>query len=236
MTNTERILAIARKEIGTRENPAGSCNVKYNTWYYGTPVSNPKLWWCVVFVQWVYEQAGLTLPHLTASCSSLLSWYKAYEPECIVKKPVPGDLVIFDWPNTNAKTDHIGIVEYCKGNELITIEGNTGIGGSKESNGGQVMRRNRNKKYVVAYIRPRQLEDDMDINKFIAELTPEQAYKIYTMATDYMQRLPLPVNWNAKEQLAKAVKDGITDGTRPMCPASRLEVALMADRVKEAHK
>lgn len=76
----------------------------------------------------------------------------------------------------------------------------------------------------------------MDINQFIKDLTPEQAYKIYTKATDYMQKLPLPVNWNAKEQLAQAVKNGITDGTRPMCPASRLEVALMADRVKEANK
>lgn len=76
----------------------------------------------------------------------------------------------------------------------------------------------------------------MDINKFISELTPEQAYKIYTKATDYMQRLPLPVNWNAKEQLDKAVAHGITDGARPMCPASRLEVALMADRAKGANK
>lgn len=234
MTNTERILSIARKEIGTHDDGHGK--VKYNTWYYGHPVSGNGFAWCVVFVQWVFEQAGLTLPHLTASCSSLLSWYKAYEPDCVVKRPAPGDLVIFDWPNTNAKTDHIGIVESVRGSELVTIEGNTGIGGKNESNGGQVMRRNRNKKYVVAYIRPRQLEDDMDINKFIAELTPEQAYKIYTMATDYMQRLPLPVNWNAKEQLAKAVKDGITDGTRPMCPASRLEVALMCDRAKGVGK
>lgn len=234
MTNTERILNIARKEIGTHDDGHG--NVKYNTWYYGHPVSGNGFAWCVVFVQWVFEKAGLTLPHLTASCSSLLSWYKAYEPDCVVKRPAPGDLVIFDWPNTNAKTDHIGIVESVRGSELVTIEGNTGIGGKNESNGGKVMRRNRNMKYVVGIIRPRQLEDEMDINQFIKDLTPEQAYKIYTKATDYMQRLPLPVNWNAKEQLAKAVKDGITDGTRPMCPASRLEVALMADRVKEANK
>lgn len=234
MTNTERILAVARKEIGVRENPAGSGNVKYNTWYYGRPVSGSGFAWCVVFCQWAYEQAGLSLPRLTASCSSLLAWYKAYEPECIVKKPVPGDLVIFDWPNTSARTDHIGIVEYAKGNELITIEGNTSI--ANDSNGGRVMRRNRNKKYVVAYIHPRQLEDTMDINTFIAEMTPEQAYKIYSKACDHMARQPLPVNWNAKEQLAKAVKDGITDGTRPMCPMTRLEGALMADRAKGGGK
>lgn len=229
MTNAERILQIARKEVGTRENPKG--NVKYNTWYYGHPVSGNNLAWCCVFVQWVYERAGLTLPYLTASCGLLLNWYKAHEIDCITKNPVPGDLVIFDWPNTNARTDHIGIVESVKVNELITIEGNTGIG--NDSDGGRVMRRNRNKKYVVAYIHPRQLEDEMNVDDFIKQLTDKQAYEIYSKATNYMAKLPLPTNWNAKEQLDMAIKDGITDGSRPMCPMNRLEGALMADRASK---
>ena len=35
----ETILALARKELGTAESPAGSNHVKYNTAYYGREVS-----------------------------------------------------------------------------------------------------------------------------------------------------------------------------------------------------
>lgn len=35
MATAEKILEIARSQIGTRESPANSDNVKYNTAYYG---------------------------------------------------------------------------------------------------------------------------------------------------------------------------------------------------------
>ena len=35
MATAEKILEIARSQIGTRESPANSDNVKYNTVYYG---------------------------------------------------------------------------------------------------------------------------------------------------------------------------------------------------------
>ena len=72
--------------------------------------------------------------------------------------------------------------------------------------------------------------EDMDIGKLIAEATPEQAYKLYSKAMTYLATQPLPVSWNAGEQLDAAVKDGITDGTRPMMPCTRLEAALMVER------
>ena len=51
MTEKE-LLRIATAEIGTKENPAGSNKVKYNTWYYGREVSGKAYPWCMVFVQW----------------------------------------------------------------------------------------------------------------------------------------------------------------------------------------
>ncbi len=39
MATAEKILEIARSQIGTRESPANSDNVKYNTVYYGREVS-----------------------------------------------------------------------------------------------------------------------------------------------------------------------------------------------------
>ena len=58
MATAEKILEIARSQIGTRESPANSDNVKYNTAYYGREVSG-KYPWCAVFVWWVFREAGL---------------------------------------------------------------------------------------------------------------------------------------------------------------------------------
>ena len=54
-TQTARkALAIAAAEVGVKESPAGSNNVKYNTWYYGHAVSGSAYPWCMVFMAWVF--------------------------------------------------------------------------------------------------------------------------------------------------------------------------------------
>ena len=79
MATAEKILEIARSQIGTRESPANSDNVKYNTAYYGREVSG-KYPWCAVFVWWVFREAGA--PELyygggeTAYCPTLMSFHK----------------------------------------------------------------------------------------------------------------------------------------------------------------
>ena len=72
MTEKE-LLRIASAEIGTKENPAGSNKVKYNTWYYGRAVSGKAYPWCMVFVQWVFDRAGIAVPIKTASCAAQCS-------------------------------------------------------------------------------------------------------------------------------------------------------------------
>ena len=76
MTEKE-LLRIATAEIGTKENPAGSNKVKYNTWYYGRAVSGKAYPWCMVFVQWVFDRAGIAVPIKTASCGTLLNAAKS---------------------------------------------------------------------------------------------------------------------------------------------------------------
>ena len=49
-----KLIAIAEAEIGTKESPAGSNNVKYNTWFYGKAVSGDWAAWCAVFVCWCF--------------------------------------------------------------------------------------------------------------------------------------------------------------------------------------
>lgn len=154
MTTGKQIVSIAAAEIGVKESPPDSNRVKYNAWYYGRNVSGSAYPWCMAFVQWVYAQAGAALPCKTASCGSLLNWYRANAPERIVDKPVPGCVVIFDFPG-GYDTDHTGIFESESGDYITTIDGNTGT--TNEANGGAVMRRTRPKKNVRAYIVPEAL-------------------------------------------------------------------------------
>lgn len=148
------VLNIARGEIGTKESPRNSNNVKYNTWYYGRAVSGSAYPWCVAFVQWCFDKAGAKLPYHTASCTALLNWYKAHDPDRVVKDPKAGDIVIYAFSATNL---HIGIIENVGAGTVTSIEGNTSLG--NDSNGGEVMRRIRSKAFVKAYIRPKVEEE-----------------------------------------------------------------------------
>jgi len=62
-------VAKALSEAGTKESPANSNNVKYNTWYYGKAVTGSAYPWCAVFVSWVLSSAGGSAFH-TAPAST----------------------------------------------------------------------------------------------------------------------------------------------------------------------
>lgn len=148
MASVKELLAIAVKQIGITEWPKNSNKVKYNTWYYGREVSGSDYPWCMAFVQWCYNEAQMKLPYKTASCSALLNWYREHHPECVVSKPEPGDVVIYDF-------GHTGIVESAAVGKITAIEGNTSAGSSgSQDNGGGVYRRTRSTSCVRAFIRP----------------------------------------------------------------------------------
>jgi len=54
LITADMIVAKAESQLGTKENPAGSNKVKYNTWYYSKEVSGSAYPWCMVFVSWVF--------------------------------------------------------------------------------------------------------------------------------------------------------------------------------------
>ena len=153
MATVERVLDIARRELGIKESPADSNNVKYNTWYYGREVSGPAYPWCMVFVQWCFAQVGVPLPLRTASCGALMNAAKKAGRWVAVGRYVkqndfrPGDVVIYDFPG-GAATDHCGIVEKVSLTGVTAIEGNTSQAGS-QSNGGMVCRKNRPYSQIV---------------------------------------------------------------------------------------
>ena len=150
MATVSELLDIARRQIGTRESPPKSNNVRYNTWYYGREVSGSAYPWCMVFVQWVFDQARVKLPIRTASCGALMR--SAQSAGCWVTKGYqPGDVVIYDFPG-GAKTDHCGIVESVDGTYISAIEGNTSS--TSDADGGAVERRARKFAQIVGAVRP----------------------------------------------------------------------------------
>ena len=152
MTKNE-ILALAKKEVGTKEIPAGSNKVKYNTWFYGKEVSGDAYPWCCVYQSWLFKDTNLIKK--TASCSDLLDW--CIRNGLIVTDPQPGDLVFMKFGSTSRPTNHIGLCTdaepWAKQKKVRTNEGNTSV--TSNDNGGCVMERVRSKSQIVAFARPK---------------------------------------------------------------------------------
>ena len=237
MPTGKDVLAVAVKELGTKEYPANSNRVKYNTWYYGKEVSGAAYPWCMAFVQWCYAQAGIPLPLKTASCGALLRWYQEHDPACIVKEPVVGCIVIFDFPG-GAATDHTGLFESRTNSTVTTIDGNTGT--TSDANGGAVMRRTRSISYAKpVYIKPRAIwnEEDLDMTKaeFLKSLTDDEAREIVEKANRAASKLP-PSDY-AKDACRRGIESGLfTDGDHdglvdnPQAYMKRQELATVLDR------
>lgn len=150
MATVSELLDIARRQIGVKESPPNSNNVRYNTWYYGREVNGKAYPWCAVYVAWVFDQAGVKLPIRTASCGALMR--SAQSAGCWVTGDYrPGDVVIYDFPG-GAKTDHCGIVESVDGTYISAIEGNTSS--ASDADGGAVERRARKFSQIVGAVRP----------------------------------------------------------------------------------
>ena len=141
----DKALAKAKNQIGVKESPYGSNDVKYTDWY---GMIGP---WCAMFCTWCFELSAQDLGK--DSPSFVRGSYYAYVPYIlsdakagrrglsITGDPKPGDLALYDWER-DGEFDHIGIFEkWVGGRTFNAIEGNTST--SSNSNGGEVMRRQR---------------------------------------------------------------------------------------------
>lgn len=154
MATATQILEKAKSYIGTKENPANSNNVIFNTNYYGRSVSGASYPWCAVFIWDIFRMCNAS--HLfyggkkSAYTPTIAQYYK--DNKQWHSSPAIGDLVFYQW-SSYTRICHMGIVESVNSNGTITvIEGNTSVG--NDTNGGSVMRRTRPTTYVRGYGRP----------------------------------------------------------------------------------
>ena len=141
-TVRDQALKTAQGQLGYKENPNGSNNNKFGSWY-GCNYQP----WCAMFVTWCFEEGTDT-----GSPSFARGSYYAYVPYVVsdarngrrglnvTSAPIPGDLVCYDW-GYDGTFDHIGIFAGGTATSFHAIEGNTSSG--NQSNGGQVMDRSR---------------------------------------------------------------------------------------------
>ena len=142
-TLREAALQKAISQIGITEDPPNSNNNKYGSWY-GINYQP----WCAMFVTWCFEMCGDSPSFVRGSRYSYCPYVVADARAAkyglrTTDDPIPGDVVVYDW-SYDTVYDHIGIFEKWVGNGVFhAIEGNTSY--SSNSNGGEVMRRERSK-------------------------------------------------------------------------------------------
>lgn len=146
----DKVIQLAKSQIGVREIPHGSNLQKYGVWYgmNGVP-------WCAIFVSWCFHKAGVPLPVIQSKAPSggaYCPYFEHYARKVGQWHTVPkrGDLALFHFGNKLAI--HIGIVDQVKGNSFTSIEGNTSV--SSNDNGGSVMLRPRNISQCRGFFRP----------------------------------------------------------------------------------
>lgn len=145
-------LAEAKKWVGTKESPAGSNRVIFSDWY---GMIGP---WCAMYVTWCYTKAGAK--HFDknkarwAYCPFMLNDARNQRNGLTVipkDKAQPGDIVLFSWKQDGV-ANHVGMLTTTvKNGNFKSIEGNTSF--SNNSNGGEVMIRDRNTSQVIAFVR-----------------------------------------------------------------------------------
>lgn len=108
----------------------------FSEWYIGNYADHPG-WnqytpWCACFLSWAADQKKASIdgdpPRFADVDRGMASFKKSGKwrnPNDEVNKPIPGDYVFFDWDG-GTDPDHVGAVLCVDGNQLYTIEGNSG--------------------------------------------------------------------------------------------------------------
>jgi hypothetical protein len=143
-----RVLEVAASQIGVMEEPPGSNRGPKVDQYLSAVGLDPTTGsfpWCAAFVYWCFAQAGKALNRenpVICTAQVLDHWRKAGErgvrrvlqPEAVNNPALvkPGQIFVIA---TGAGNGHTGLVERTSGGKLVTIEGNTNVGGSREGIG-----------------------------------------------------------------------------------------------------
>lgn len=156
MTAIDRLISVARADIGATESPPGSNRTKFGEWYGWNGVP-----WCVIAQAYWFNKAELSYAFFgggrTASCGTLYQWYKAQGLTVHVEEAQPGDIALLNF-HGGTEAEHCGLVIEAGNGWVRTIEGNTSEAQS-QSNGGMVCEKVRLYRNIVGVCRPMYKEE-----------------------------------------------------------------------------
>lgn len=210
-----KVIELARADIGYTESPANSNMTKFGEWYgmNGQP-------WCVMALAFWFNEAGERMAFFgggkTASCSILLRWYREQELTVDKQNVQAGDIVILNFSGT-VEPQHCGLVTHVErsGGSILyikTIEGNTTSGDTSQDNGGMVCEKVRYPRQVVGVCRP-QYQPEPDT---VDDITWHWAKK--------------DIRWCMEHGLMQGYPDG---SFQPDRPVTRAELAAVLRRLEE---
>ena len=107
----------------------------FSEWYIGNYADHPG-WnqytpWCGCFLSWAADQKKASIDGKPPRFANVDDGMKRFQDGSYGQwrdsgtTPIPGDYVFFDW-DRDSDPDHVGAVLCVDGNQLYTIEGNSG--------------------------------------------------------------------------------------------------------------
>ena len=157
MKLADKLVSLARNEIGVEEVDGSNCGVRVDADKSATNLPPHEAWpWCAAFVCWLVREAIRTdgpytfARPTTAGAWDFENWSKKQDNSThTLRTPgndiKAGDIVIF-------KFSHIGLcVRSAEAGRIRTVEGNTDAAGSRE--GGGVFERSRSLDSIKTRIR-----------------------------------------------------------------------------------
>ncbi len=153
----QKLVTLAKNEIGVEEVDGTNCGPRVNEYKAATWLSATQSWpWCAAFICWLFKEAmkngtySFARPQ-TAGAWDFENWCRSQDKSVVLKKPhnndiIAGDIVIFTF-------SHIGLAISApdKQGYVTTIEGNTDGAGSRE--GGAVLQKKRHVSQIRSVIR-----------------------------------------------------------------------------------
>lgn len=174
------VVATCAKYDGTKESPAGSNNVIFNTRFYGREVKDGfdlqgkpnkscTYAWCFTSVSEIFIEAGFHLGNIgyrrgAAGVPYAKERIKQWGTIVPLGSAQPGDIVLIDFKK-DGKWDHVGILKKLA-SSLEIWEGNTSRDNAgSQSNGGEYCLKTRSLATMdVVIVRPNCYDRDQDFS------------------------------------------------------------------------
>lgn len=146
-TLREEVAELFRSQIGVRELTGKNDGVEVEMYLASTGLGKGYAW-CAAFINWVLMELNIKTPKSAA-------WSPSWFPnDKIIEKDDAKEGDVFGiWFHNHGRIAHVGALDENWGNDnsmIITIEGNTNEGGSREGDGVYRKRRNKRQIYQVS--------------------------------------------------------------------------------------